>query len=499
MSWDRPDDENPPGDKTEGVRIIGAEEAAEALERGDVAHRRGEGELKYGDRPAPPPEDVRPAVRFPLSAEESDALTRPRVVGPPPATPPPAAPPPTGAPPPAAPPAAPLPHWTDPPTGEVPRIVPEGVDPADDDLDAWSSFATSGPRWRDQAGDWDDADWDDPASMAHDEETRVGALDESDRPGPDDFFSFDTVEEEPPALEEVPRRAAAPAAARAPRPARSRRTPAATSGGGRDMSSAVVTGVGLVAVALVLFWIGPGAAMVLVTAVVVLAAAELFGALQRGGYQPATLLGLVATGGLVLAAYWRGEAALPLVISLTVVFTLLWYLVGVTRTSPAMNAGVTLLAVAQVGLLGSFAALILTFPNGIGVLIGVVLATVANDVGALVVGQQVGRAPVAPGVSPNKTVEGVIGGGIASVVMSVLVLGMIGIHPWDTGSAAALGLAVAVFAPLGDLCESMIKRDLGIKDMSSVLPGHGGLLDRFDALLFTLPAVFYLCKLLEVH
>jgi phosphatidate cytidylyltransferase len=239
--------------------------------------------------------------------------------------------------------------------------------------------------------------------------------------------------------------------------------------------------------------------MVLVTAIVVLCAAELFGALQRGGYQPATLLGLVATAGLVLGAYWKGEAALPLVLGLTTVFTMLWYLLGVTRSSPTMNAGVTLLGVLQVGLLGSFAALILQLPNGRGVLFGVILATAANDVGALLVGQQVGRAPVAPEVSPNKTVEGVIGGAIVSIVVTTLVVGMVlDVKPWDTGSAALLALCVAVATPLGDLAESMIKRDLGIKDMGTVLPGHGGLFDRFDGLLFSLPVAFYLCRLLNI-
>ena len=69
---------------------------------------------------------------------------------------------------------------------------------------------------------------------------------------------------------------------------------------------------------------------------------------------------------------------------------------------------------------------------------------------------------------------------------------MIGVDPWDTGSALALALVVSVAAPLGDLCESMIKRDLGVKDMGSLLPGHGGFYDRFDALLFALPAAYYL-------
>jgi phosphatidate cytidylyltransferase len=133
------------------------------------------------------------------------------------------------------------------------------------------------------------------------------------------------------------------------------------------------------------------------------------------------------------------------------------------------------------------------------VLIGVVIATATNDIGALVVGQKAGRAPVAPEISPHKTVEGVIGGAVVSIVLTPLLLAMLlDLTPWDTGSAFALALCVAVAAPLGDLCESMVKRDLGLKDMSTVLPGHGGLLDRFDGLLFALPVAFYLCRVLNI-
>jgi len=469
---DRWGDDEKPQDTTEGVRIIGAEEAEKALERGDVAPRRGEGELRFGDRPAPPPDDAQPAIRFPLPAdEEPEPRSRPR-------------------------PAAPsLPHWTEPPTGEVPRIRPEGdapdpmdelVEEPEDDLDAWSSFATSGPRWRDSAGDWAEPDYDAEA-IRNDESTRIGALDTSDRPAPDDFF-FDA-----PAYEEPPPPVIRTGVRTQPAP------PVADGGGERDMGVAVGVGVGLVALFLLLLQIGPGAVMVLVAGVLVLAAAELYGALQRAGYAPATLLGLVAVASAVGAAYWKGESALPLVLALTCVFSLLWYLVGVTRVAPTMNAAVTVFGVTYVGLLGSFAALMLRLPNGEGILVGTVLAVVVNDVAALVIGRQAGRAPLAPTISPNKTIEGTVGGGLASVFVTVVALGFIGLlHPWDTGSAFALGILVAIVAPLGDLSESMLKRDLGVKDMGTFLPGHGGILDRFDALLFCLPAVYYLTQYMEI-
>lgn len=459
--WD--EDEDKPKDTTEGVRIIGAEEAAEALERGDVAPRRAEGQLGFGDRPEPPPEGAKPAIRFPLPADDEPERVRPRL-------------------------SPSLPHWTEPATGEVQRILPDeddtGVSAApEEDLEAWSSFATSGPRWRDSAGDWAEPDYDADALRA-DDSTRLGALDDRDRPSPGDYFFDEPVAEEPPPVIRTGVRPAPPAPP--------------TASGDRDMPMAIGIGVGLAALFLLLLAVGPGPLVVFIAGILVLSAAELFGALHRGGYQPATLLGLVATGAITGAAYWKGETALPLVLALTAVFALLWYLVGVTRAAPTLNAAVTVFGVAYVGLLGSYAALILQLPNGRGILIGTVVAVVANDVFALAIGRQAGRAPLAPNISPNKTVEGTIGGALGSILVSFVVLGVIGIHPWDSGSALALGLVVAIAAPLGDLCESMLKRDLGVKDMGTVLPGHGGLLDRFDGLLFCLPATYYLCRVLDI-
>ena len=162
---------------------------------------------------------------------------------------------------------------------------------------------------------------------------------------------------------------------------------------------------------------------------------------------------------------------------------------------------VTLLGVVWVGLLGSFAALLLNptlHPSrrGVAFLFGAVLATVAYDVVSFFFGSQFGRRPLSPSVSPYKTWEGLIAGMASAIFVSVVLVG--NMHPWSFSRGLALGLVVAVAAPLGDLCESMIKRDIGVKDMSAVLPGHGGLLDRFDAMLFVLPSVYYLVRLLKI-
>ena len=266
---------------------------------------------------------------------------------------------------------------------------------------------------------------------------------------------------------------------------------------GRNIPLAIASGLVVGAAALVAFRYGTVPSMVVVTAVVGLAAAEAFAAFRRGGHHPATLLGLVAVVSLMVGTYTKGERALPLVAVLLVAFTFLWHIVGVDRRAdPVRSAAATLLVFAWVGVLGSFAALLLApsvFPerHGIAYLLGAIVAGVAYDVGALAAGGWFGRHPL-HAASPGKTWEGAIGGTVAAVVLSVAVVRLV--HPWTLGEVVALGLIVSVVSPVGDLGESLVKRHLGLKDMGRLLPGHGGLLDRVDGLLFVLPATYYLLR-----
>jgi phosphatidate cytidylyltransferase len=460
---------------TEGVRIIGAEEAQAAIETGQAAGKRPDDEPRFGDVP-PSPEGPRPDVSFPL-AEDSDpstAVEKPPVV--PPSQP-------HG--------AVDLPHWTEPPTGEVPRILPESDD-ADDDLAAWSSVGS--PRWRDQPGDWETADFDDE-ELRGARETRVGAL--ADRPEESDIFSFEPAESPLPPL---PYAAEPPPVRASSRPRRPVAGDEFEPEGGRNVPVAVATALGLGALVLLAAAAGPSTLLVVAGAAVFLAVAELYNGLRLAGYHPATALGLVATLALFGAAYRSGESAYPLVLSMFVVFGFLWYLIGVIRARPVPNLAVTLLAFAWVGLLGSFAALMLKFPDRHGVvfLLLAIIATVANDVAAFFVGSRFGRSPMAPAISPNKTWEGFLGASIATIAVTVAVVAIFGMDPWTVRRALLLALVVIVFAPLGDLCESLVKRDLNLKDAGSILPGHGGVLDRLDALLFVVPAAYFLVRLLEV-
>jgi phosphatidate cytidylyltransferase len=266
---------------------------------------------------------------------------------------------------------------------------------------------------------------------------------------------------------------------------------------GADLTTRVITGVGIAVLALICLKLGRDATTVLATAIIGLASLELFTGLQKRGFRPATILAVLGSIAIVPLAFQRGEFAFPFTIAIVTVFTLLWYLFEVVRARPVVNVAVTIMGFVYVGCLGAFAGLLLSYENGVGLILGVVLCVVAYDVVGYLAGSQLGRKRLAPAISPNKTLEGLVGGMVASVFVALVVVKQI--TPWnDLTDALALGIVVAVMAPLGDLCESLLKRDIGVKDFGTLLPGHGGVLDRFDALLFCLPAVYYLARALSI-
>ncbi|MGH1491956.1 MAG: phosphatidate cytidylyltransferase [Acidimicrobiales bacterium] len=263
--------------------------------------------------------------------------------------------------------------------------------------------------------------------------------------------------------------------------------------GGRNLPQAIGVGVALAAVVLAAMWFGPYPTLLLVVVLALLAVLELYNAMRMAGLRPATLLGIVGTVAAPAAAYYRGDAAFPLIVALAVVFGTLWYLVGADTERPVLNLSLTILGIFWVGGLAAFAALMLRVDGGIQLLLATILITVASDTMAYIGGRAYGSRPFHH-ASPNKTWEGTItgfsGAVFAGFAIGVTDMGTI----WDGNlmAAVALGVVVGCLAPMGDLAESVVKRDLGVKDMGTLLPGHGGVLDRLDGLLFALPGAFYL-------
>jgi phosphatidate cytidylyltransferase len=243
-------------------------------------------------------------------------------------------------------------------------------------------------------------------------------------------------------------------------------------------------------VAIVCFMQGTTWTAVLASLIVGVATLEVCNTMHTKAMKPATLLAFTASVTFPLATQRFGFDAYPVYFGLVTVFAFLWFLFEITPGRPVVGIATTVMAFAYVGGLGGFAGLALGFDDGVGLILGVVLCVIAYDVFGYFIGSQFGRSPIAPKISPNKTVAGTIAGMLASVAVGLIIVSMI--DPFNARRGLALGVLVAIGAFLGDLCESMIKRDLGVKDFGTLLPGHGGVLDRFDGLLFCLPIVFFL-------
>jgi phosphatidate cytidylyltransferase len=266
---------------------------------------------------------------------------------------------------------------------------------------------------------------------------------------------------------------------------------------GRNLPAAVLTAAILAAAALISLALAKAAFAVVAGAVVLLGQAELYSTMQRKGHQPATALGLVIGGFTLAGAYLKGEAAMAFFMVLGVMLSFLWYMAAApkAREGAIRNIASTMLGVLYVPFLAGFIMIILAqAQSGRALMLAVLGLTFIYDISAFLFGSFWGSRALAPTISPKKSWEGLFGATVVTFALSVAILPSI--DPLTLGRAVGLALVVAVFAPLGDLAESALKRDLGVKDMGSLLPGHGGVLDRIDSLLFVAPAAFYFLRLI---
>jgi phosphatidate cytidylyltransferase len=224
----------------------------------------------------------------------------------------------------------------------------------------------------------------------------------------------------------------------------------------------------------------------------VVSTGEFYATVRSEETRPLALFGLLGVVFMGVGAQLTGAAAIAGWAAAFAVVTILFLTLS-PRRQPLEDASVTIGGMVWVGLL-SFAILIAQGSHPVAYILFVVLLVAANDTGAYFVGRSLGRRKLSPVISPHKTVEGLIGGFVAGLVVASILATF---PAWETiGIAKALvaGAVVGVIAPLGDAVESMVKRSLGVKDMGSVLPGHGGMLDRIDGFLFVAPAIYFLFR-----
>jgi phosphatidate cytidylyltransferase len=266
---------------------------------------------------------------------------------------------------------------------------------------------------------------------------------------------------------------------------------------GRSLAQAVITALALLALIVICYVIGRTAFFFLALTVVLIALFEMLDALKQRGHRPSVPFGVLCGAALMTAAF-RAESMNPearwqllaLVVLATVFGSMLLALRPGRGPTPSTDSAWTVFSVLWIGGGGAGAVSILSIKpqDGTFLLIATVLSIALGDICAYFVGSRFGQHKIAPSVSPNKSWEGFIAGMVGSIAGGALFAGLL--HDLSLPAGLGIGAIVAFLAPAGDLVESLAKRELGIKDSGRILPGHGGFLDRLDAILFCSPVVY---------
>lgn len=449
-----------------------------------------------------------------------------------------------------------LPHWSEAPTGEV-QIVghAKASESGDETLgDGWEALTSSQPRIRVDSSDWKETDYDPDLSL-NDDSLNVGALgnDHISLKDTDEDFKKDVAEKRAISIDSSKDTGSTPAVKKistipdsakaqnqveidaindfiaenedkviAPemrththRKSRSEYKGEAQSkakdveGGDvvkNELATLIQRTISAIALAVVggiCMFVGLVPTLIFVTLLIGYMSIELSSAFREIGAKPAVILVAALSMFSVVAGYLVGDRAVAISTVTFIVFAGLWFLLGVQKARPVIGMAISSLVFVYVGILGSFAGMILALKDsegksiGIAVLFSVVLCVAANDTVAYLAGKYFGRTPIAPKISPNKTMEGTTAGIVASLIASVFIASSLNTVFEGVPSAVLLGFAAATCAIVGDLVESMLKRDCKLKDFGTIMPGHGGLMDRFDGLLFALPVVYFLALALS--
>jgi phosphatidate cytidylyltransferase len=278
-----------------------------------------------------------------------------------------------------------------------------------------------------------------------------------------------------PAGEERPRR---PSRSEQPEPRRR----------GSDLLARVLVAIPLAFVAIVFVDLGGAAWMGLMAVIAVLCLMELYRMLER--WRPAALVGYAAAVALVIAARYGSDRTVLEVAMASLPVTFLAIMLEGRQNMPTVAIAGTLLGILWIGLGFAHAELLRQLPHGNSIVIDVMLGTFLADTGAYIGGRMFGHRPLAPSISPNKTLEGLCVG-MFTAILTVFIAGRFQ-QTWLTeGDSLLLGVTVAVLGPIGDLFESVVKRDAGAKDAGTLFGAHGGALDRLDAVIFTAIGGYY--------
>jgi len=255
----------------------------------------------------------------------------------------------------------------------------------------------------------------------------------------------------------------------------------------------VITAAVGVPLIILVVWFGDPWFSLLIAAAALAGTFEFYHMANLGKKEPLAYFGLLWALALVLSPHYKSTNILPIAMTAAVVISLVWLLCRSPRERAFHNWAWIVAGVLYVGWMLSYWLNLRIIPCGKGLVYLAIFTTFANDTGAFFIGRKWGKHPLAPAISPGKTWEGAIGGVVCAIVAATAIFRipiLFSPSPF-TWRIILLAFLISLFAQLGDLVESLLKRNMGVKESGKLLPGHGGVLDRFDSLIFVGAMVYY--------
>ena len=237
-------------------------------------------------------------------------------------------------------------------------------------------------------------------------------------------------------------------------------------------------------------WFGEPWFTILIAVWGLLAVFEFYRMVAASKMPPLTYLGLIWTLLFILSPHFDRDFLIPLLLTSGVILTLIWLLLRPRKEGAFIGWAWTIAGALYIGWLLSYFVALRGLDGGRDWVFFALFTTFGSDIAAFSVGRAIGKHHLAPSVSPGKTWEGAIAGVLGAIIVSLVLVTLLPL-PVNYGQAVLLGLVVSIFGQLGDLVESLLKRNMGVKDSSKLLPGHGGFLDRLDSVVFTGAVVYY--------
>jgi phosphatidate cytidylyltransferase len=261
----------------------------------------------------------------------------------------------------------------------------------------------------------------------------------------------------------------------------------------RKRTLSTVVGLPIVIAAI---WFGLPWFTILMSCAAVIGALEFYKITSRSGIKPLTYFGAVFTLLLVISPHCPSRETSPAILTLAIIASLTWLLFKSSHEQTFIKWAWTIGGILYIGWMLSYWVELRNLDSGREWVLWAIITIFAGDTCAFFIGKALGRHPLAPAISPSKTWEGSIGGLLAGIGFSLLI-GTLFSLPISLWYLALLGAGVSILAQIGDLVESLLKRNMGVKDSGNLIPGHGGFLDRLDSLTFTGVFVYYFIILLN--